>query len=68
MKVIAISFSEQSDEFINSLKSLEFLDEFYIASSSNNKNATDQNFNKINAKEFIQRNWAKIDLFLSFQY
>ena len=64
MKAVAISFSGQSEEFINSLRSLQFLDEFYIASSSNNKNANDQNFNKINAKEFIQKNWAKIDLFL----
>ena len=55
----------QSEEFINSLRSLEFLDEFYIASSSKNKNVNnDQNLKKINAKEFIQKNWAKIDLFL----
>ena len=64
MKAVAISFSGQSEEFVNSLRSLEFLDEFYIASSSKNKNANDQNFNKINAKEFIQKHWAKIDLFL----
>ena len=67
MKVIAISFSGQSEEFINSLRSLEFLDEFYIASSSKNKNANDQNFNKINVKEFIQQNWRKIDLFLFWE-
>ncbi len=64
MKAVAISFSEQSEEFVNSLRSLEFLDEFYIASSSNNKNANDQNFNKINTKEFIQQNWGKVDLLL----
>ena len=67
MKVVAISFSEQSEEFVNSLRNLEFLDEFYIASASKNKNANDQNFNKINAKEFIQKHWAKIDLFLFFE-
>ena len=64
MKVVAISFSEQSEEFLNSLNSLDFLDEFYIASSSKNNNIFNQSTNKINVKEFIQKNWRKIDLFL----
>jgi len=64
LKVVAISFSEQSEEFLNSLRSLEFLDEFYIASSSKKNNIVNQSIEKINVKEFIQKNWRKIDLFL----
>ena len=64
MKVVAISFSDQSEGFLNSLRSLEFLDGLYIASSSQNKNDGNKYINKINAKEFIQANWKKIDLFL----
>ncbi len=64
MKVAAISFSEQSEEFLNSLRSLDFLDEFYIASSSQNNNVVNKSVLKINVKEFIQKNWRKIDLFL----
>ena len=48
MKVVAISFSEQSEEFLNSLRSLEFLDELYIASSSQNNLVIDQSIRKIN--------------------
>ena len=70
MKVVAISFSEQSEEFLNSLRSLEFLDEIYIANSSQNSNSSkNNNFNaqyvhKVDVKEFIQQNWRKIDLFI----
>ena len=64
MKVVAISFSEQSEEFLNSLRSLEFLDKLYIASSSQNNNVVNQSINRVNVKEFIQQNWRKIDLFL----
>ena len=64
MKVVAISFSEQSEEFLNSLRSLECLDKLYIASSSQNNSAVNQLIKKINVKEFIQKNWRKIDLFL----
>ena len=64
MKVAAISFSEQSEEFLNSLRSLDFLDEFYIASSPQNNNVVNKSVLKINVKEFIQKNWRKIDLFL----
>ena len=64
MKVVAISFSEQSEEFLNSLRSLEFLDEIYIASSSQNNNLNGQYVHKVDAKEFIQQNWRKIDLFI----
>ncbi len=64
MKVVAISFSEQSEEFLNSLRSLEFLDEIYIASSSQNNNLNGKYFHKVDAKEFIQQNWRKIDLFI----
>ncbi len=64
MKVVAISFSGQSGEFINSLKGLEFIDEFYIASCSENININAQYCKKINAKEFIQKNWGEFDIFL----
>jgi len=64
LKVVAISFSEQSEEFLNSIRSLDFLDEFYIANTSQNNNIVNQTINKINIKEFIQQNWRKIDLFL----
>ncbi len=64
MKVVAISFSVQSEEFINSLRGLEFLDEFYISSCLENKHVNGQYLKKINAKEFIQKHWGKIDIFL----
>ena len=64
MKVVAISFSGQSEEFINSLRGLEFLDEFYIASCLENNHVNGQYLKKINAKEFVQKHWGKIDIFL----
>jgi len=64
LKVVAISFSEQSEQFLNSLRCLEFVDELYIAGSTQNNNIVNQSISKINAKEFIQQNWRKIDLFL----
>lgn len=64
MKIVAISFSEQSEEFLNSIRSLEFLDELYIASSSQNNKFVNESIHKVNAKEFVHKNWRKIDLFL----
>ena len=64
MKIVAISFSGQSEEFINSLRGLEFLEEFYIASCSENNHINGQNLKKINTKEFIQKHWGEIDIFL----
>jgi len=54
----------QSEEFINSLRSLEFLDEFYVASCLETNDVNDQYLKKINAKELIQKEWGKVDLFL----
>ncbi len=64
MKVIAISYSGQSEEFINSLRSLEFIDEIYFASCSEDNNVNDKYLKKINVKEFIEKRWGEIDLFL----
>jgi len=64
LKVVAISFSEQSEEFLNSLRSLDFLDELYIASSSQSNNIVNKSIHKTNVKEFIQKNWREFDLFL----
>ena len=64
MKAVTISFSGQSEEFVNSLRSLECLDEFYIASCSENNNVNGQYLKKINTKEFIQKHWGEIDIFL----
>ena len=67
MKVVAISFSEQSEEFLNSIRSLDFLDEFYIANTSQNNNIVNQTINKINIKEFIQQNWREMAIQVSFK-
>ena len=64
MKVVAISFSGQSNEFLNSLKNLKFIDNVYVTSSSKKINFLDDSIKKINVKDFIEDNWRKINLFI----
>jgi len=62
LKVVAISFSGISEEFLNSIKKLNFIDQVYIASSSGIINNDSKH--KINAKTYIKQNWRNIDLFI----
>ncbi len=64
MKVVAISFSSSSKEFLNSLKQLKFINKVYLACSPKNITSTDEYTNKIHAKRFLQDNWKDIDIFI----
>ena len=64
MKVVAISFSSSSNESLNSLKQLKFINKVYLACSPKNITSTDESINKVNAKKFIQDNWKEIDIFI----
>ena len=64
MKGIAIGFSDTSQEILKRLKNTEFINEIYIASSSNKTFKEDNNISLIKPKSILREKWSKLNLII----
>ena len=64
MKGIAIGFSHTSQEILKRLKNTEFINEIYVASSSNKTFKEDHNISLIKPKSILREKWNKLNLII----
>ena len=64
MKGIAIGFSDTSQEILKRLKNTEFINEIYVASSSNKTFKEDHNISLIKPKSILREKWNKLNLII----
>ncbi len=64
MKGIAIGFSHTSQEILKRLKNTEFINEIYVASSSNKTLKEDHNISLIKPKSILREKWNKLNLII----
>ena len=64
MKGIAIGFSNSSKVILKRLKKTEFIDEIYIASSTQEKTNKDNPIPVIKPKEVFKEKWKNLDLII----
>ncbi len=64
MKGIAIGLSYKSEVILKRLKKTEFIDEIYIASSTNKEKTEEKNIPLIKPKKIFKEKWKDIDLII----
>ena len=64
MKVVAIGFSSGSIKLLEVFNRSNFIDEFYLASSSNHAYKNIKDFKNLNIKEYLKENWRKVNIII----
>ena len=61
LKVVAIGFSSGSVKLLEVFRRSNFIDEFYIGSSSNKENENLKGFKNININKHLKENWKNVN-------
>ena len=64
LKVVAIGFSSGSVKLLEVFRRSNFVDEFYIGSSSNKENENLKGFKNISINKYLKENWKKVNVFI----
>ena len=64
MKVVAIGFSSGSIKLLEVFNRSNFIDEFYLASSSHHAYEHIKDFKNLKIKEYLKENWRKVNIFI----
>jgi len=64
LKVVAIGFSSGSRKLLELFSRSNFIDEFYLGSSSNKEDENVKGFKTLNIKKYLKENWKKANVFV----